>query len=291
MISDFIKSVVGVMVLIIVIVAIAVPTLGTLELSETVTINEGDTYYSPIDKDSDITIKIEGRQANYTITVNGVVYDFTNIDDDFTTYIIQTDAFDLTASEVTPHLSVAYDTEWYTYGTLTISDGHASYIGEDGTEQFEIDFFGGFCIDPDGGYVRESSFNVRPGTVLEWFRPTAYYSVCISWSVSENGFTMVDVVGKFPNGGDVTMAVVEVSDWGDTMIEPEGEMLHIDMGKISFHVGSTNSRATPHFFVEATETITDENKEAIESIVHIIPLIMVVGVVIAAVYAFIRRSS
>ena len=288
--NNLIKSIIGVLVITIIVVSVAVPIIGNVSFTEERVINESTAYFSRFGPDAEITI--QKASADDPLIINGVEY--ADVD---TTHILVSDR--LYVCPFNQGLNIQCygqdipqgTTQYY---TIVISEGMATVTGY---MDFTTPVTEGYCLDPNGEYVCDRDFDVAPGTIVDGYLISTKAWAKLSLGPSTSGFSISDVDGLFKPDGNLSdndealTAENIVIDWGSTTITENGDMLHVKESALTevrvpgvIGVNGLLPLFAPGIMVEG-----DENYSSLESVIHVVPLIMVVGVVVATVGVFLVR--
>ena len=276
--NQFIKATVGVVVVFLVIVAVAILVISGINVGTTTTLDVEGQRYSLIEDPITIS-EVSSDSSSITIDIAGVEYTYTEgqlmseiIGYGFDIAIIEPESavseFSLMLHYITPTGS-----ESFYFSNLTIEADH--FV----RNNMSYDLFGpAYIKDDSGGYalITEGSVDVPAHSTFIGMTANSYDSIS---GLFENG-----IMTKY--GTDEQDEIP--SNYDKEPFEISNGMIHITMPVIYWppDIGSFDMLIIPLEY-----TVVSDSDAAIISILNIIPLLMIVGLIIAAVASFITLKS
>ena len=291
--GNIIRTIIGVVVAVVIVTTVMTPIVSDVSLDDTEIINEPSestaSRLSHLDGNHTITIP----DAN-TYTVDGVEYTMPKADG-FRNYFVITDTVYMYAMDNTPLPKInliigiqASGSQTYTSVsanmtssmsevTISLKDGVAEIV-LDG-ETYSVEYNDGFYIDPDGefsNYLLNSTVRCPHGSTIYGY---TYNNDMMLMLQLRDGEV---VEGNFVNYGTTPPEAV-------TEFNLNSEAIYSTDGTIDTYVYGActlNEDITLNLLYIAPVEYSSTTFPGVEQAISIIPLIVVVGIIVAAIGAF-----
>lgn len=278
--NQFIKATVGVVVVFLVIVAVAIPVISGINVGTTTTLDVEGQRYSLIEDPISIS-KVSSDSSGITLDINGVEHTYTEQQ-----IVMEVVAYGFKMTVVEPRggsddfsVQVGYTTErgssTFFLNKITLEADHFTNV----PTGMDYTLFGpAYLKDDSGRYALFTGESVDVPIDVTF----------IGINSDEFGINS----GLFENGIMTKYNNKEQSDISDNYdkepFEISDGMIHITMPVIYWppDIGSFDMLVIPLEY-----TVVSDSDAAIISILNIIPLLLIVGLIIAAVAAFITLKS
>ena len=272
-ISRTVTAILAIVAMVVVVVAVAVPIISSLDSATGE--NTGETARYDLDGSHTIAVGSEG------VTIDGD----TVPNPSATTYIVIADTLNVSMSTagaltLTTVSGTAYATTTIASGgSLSLANGTASYTATGGGEATAYAYTKAFVYDQNGKYGAFSGATVKslPSTTV-----TAWVASSTQMGMADvKGGELVDATAFTISTSTATAQTITAVTSGYTENE-DGSVSYTAPMTLTYS-GGTISATT----VLAPVSYGLAGQESVSNIIGIIPLIMVVGIMIAAVGTFI----
>ena len=275
-INSFVKGVIGAVVLIVVVVAVAIPIISGLDNASGE--NAGETARYDAGGSHLIAAGADG------VTVDGV----TVANPSATTYIVIADTLNVSMSTagaltLTTVSGTTYATTTMASGSsLSLANGTASYTASSGGDATVYTYTKAFVYDANGAWGAYSGATIK---ALGSTTVTAFAASGTQMGFADvRGGTMTDATAYTISSSTATAQTITAVTSG--YVENEDGTVSYTAPMTLTYSGGTISATT----VLAPVSYGIENQEAINSMIAVVPILMIVGIVLAVVAYFIARS-
>lgn len=276
-INNFVKGVIGAVVLIVVVVAVAIPIISGLDNASGE--NTGETARYDAGGSHLIAVGADG------VTVDGV----TVANPSATTYIVIADTMNVSMSTagaltLTTVSGTAYATTTMASGSsLSLANGTASYTATSGGDATEYGYSKAFVYDADGrwGAYSGATIHALPGSTV-----TAWVASSTQMGLADiKGGELVTSKAFTISSSTATEQTITAATSGYTEAE-DGSVTYTAPVTLTYSGGSISATT-----LLAPVSYGIENQEAINSLITLIPLLLVIGIVMAVIYTFLTRTG
>lgn len=276
-INNFVKGVIGAMVLIVVVVAVAIPIISGLDNASGE--NTGETARYDAGGSHLIAVGADG------VTVDGV----TVANPSATTYIVIADTLNVSMSTagaltLTTVSGTAYATTTMASGSsLSLANGTASYAATSGGDATEYGYSKAFVYDADGrwGAYSGATIHALPGSTV-----TAWVASSTQMGLADiKGGQLVASKAYTISSSTATEQTITAATSGYTETD-DGSVTYTAPVTLTYSGGSISATT-----LLAPVSYGIENQEAINSLITLIPLLLVIGIVMAVIYTFLTRTG
>lgn len=315
MISDFVRSVIGVAVVVVVIVTVAIPIISGLNVSDggqTIIDNGGTGTYNKIDENTNVTISLSGDQLSITDNNAGTS---TTIPASESDPCKKMALISDSGCEVGP---VEYDNQFSFYVWTRIADD--DYGGDYLTEDLPVEIrgktvtvFGVINTEIDNGFYRADGGEYSAydsGPVRTAIDSSVFVFSDFKVDMTGGGayyiFSIIDHDGKLDRGMGGYTSGTSSTSWTyiettlDYTIQDNGSSLTWSFNSVSWAPESDDENAAGisgssdsvtvltkrEYVVESEIQATDA---AIESMIDMVPIIMIAGLIIGVAGTFLYR--
>ena len=275
-INRFVQATIAIVVMVIVVVTVAVPIIGGMDTASGE--NSGETARYDAGGSHTIAVGSDG------VTLDGD----TLANPSATTYLVMADTLSVSMSTSgTLTLSTVSGTAYATAtiasgGNLSLANGKASYTASSGGDATVYTYTKAFVYDANGAWGAYSGATVK---ALGSTTVTAFAASSTQMGFADvRGGTMTDATAYTISSSTATAQTITAVTSG--YAENEDGTVSYTAPMTLTYSGGTISATT----VLAPVSYGIENQEAINSMIAVVPILMVVGIVLAVVAYFIARS-
>lgn len=277
-VNPFIGKVIGVVVVLIVIVSVAVPVISTLTQPETIS-NDAELRYSLYDAEDVPAFTIEVNHDAQTITMNGEPVDWPAQDSGYRAVFI-TKSYNVDSYLITNDYYIT------NAGNRTESDGRLIWDPE--TKEFwgRTSTGGSGSSDVEGIIIPDSDGNLSTFDESFWGNVGKE-----TYLIFMNPSRPTSVVGVAVNNEAIVGNYDGFLDFSVPSVENMGDAYRYDLSQTEIDISTSVQYEIALAVGEVDVIVDDGDGDPVLALINLVPLLLVVGLIIAAVAAFITLKS